>query len=331
MREHFDLMNQQLFFINLKRYLPFVLLFSSLIFTNGCVTSYLVKEAIGEEAEINIRCFRSDSGDFVVNWTETPIGNESAIYISSPLNECENIYCYLDAQADQNNQITEKFQTISPITYHDKQSRIAKLRELQLKQCDVLISVGVISEGEFSGISIIADQRVIAEKLFPMPEDKPSDSRMWPGAAIGGPIADAIIIGGAPVWWAIFETEKQLIPDVITISFDFENGERKETFLTYEEAHEILTKQYPHVYEDFYGLFAQKEATVRFWARAALAKLNVSFREERFGLKERNLEFTSINDEQSTWGFDLRDGSPRKCSLMNPIGTTGYIRFSHYY
>ena len=66
-------MNQQLFFINLKRYLPFVLLFSSLIFTNGCVTSYLVKEAIGEEAEINIRCFRSDSGDFVVNWTETPI------------------------------------------------------------------------------------------------------------------------------------------------------------------------------------------------------------------------------------------------------------------
>ena len=303
-------------------------MFSSLIFTNGCFTSYVVKDAIGEKAEVNIRSFRSDNGDFVVNWLETPVGNESAIYVSSPLNECAQITCYLDTQDNQKQEITDKFQAIFPVENPDKQSRADKARALQLKECDVFISFGTITQDDFSGISIIIDQGIIAEKAFPMPEDKPPDSSMWL-PTIFAPLADAIAI---PFGWAYYVAGRGPIPDgEIVVSFDFENGVRKETSLTYDEANETLKRQFPKIFDDFYGFLTQKELTVRFWTRAALAKLNTGFREERFDSNVENLEFTTIGSEETTWGFDLRDGTPKKCSLMNYIGTTGYIRFSHYY
>jgi hypothetical protein len=286
----------------------------------GCLTNALVDEAAGADTRLEFAIVDDSPDNARIFWRESPYTASSLLRVNADLPECERL-----------SPIGTDPVTVDPSRLDDREAEMAQWQYLPDGPCSVLISAGYIVNDLFLGLSFSTREDGVFQQFeVGLSEDRESSPTTWfllPWAwMIYEPVYAVTIY---PLLLVSLSIPVELQEEVVTVSFDMPDGNRLETTLQAEEALNLLAGQY---YRETKLHRKAPWLQVRFWVRAALAKLSLDYREEVSTHEQTYWEDTNqlvyVDGHWGPWRFDPRDGRAPRRSLYEPLGESRVIRLS---
>lgn len=249
-----------------------------IVMLSGCATQAIMRGAAGGHA---ILTFWQNSphgdGTHFLWWRESPVFAESMLPIPS-LAGCSRPVLYVNPDGRGRNKIDGKTVSVAPIAleYHDEVSHLWSY--IDGDPCAVLVYAGQIEEGSFTGVMLLTNERVISELPAKLTGDQEADT----GRLMMMPLTILIydvpftLLGGSLATGAAMR-EIDAFSEPVAITFVLPDQTRYSTHINVKEARRLLketnyVENQPLSYADW--------EVARFWTRAALIKLRLSFREQ---------------------------------------------------
>lgn len=246
-------------------------------------------------------------------WHESPHYADNRLTLGTPLAGCKQQTLYANAAGAAPVRVFIKGTAITPRRLRNTGEELAAWETLPEDSCSALITAGYWIEDAFVGLSLSTRDGVFRRvpARMPMePDEAGADLQDLKG------IRDWVQ-GSLPEGWA----ERQ-----VTVSFDFPRGRRTEVTLSLAGAAATLDGPY---YQTTDWKLEQPWNTVRFWTRAALARLELDFREQAESEtgEVQSTVLTSVEGVRGAWWFDTQDGRDVTSALATPLEAASHIRF----
>jgi hypothetical protein len=295
------------------------------ILSIGCFTTASLQEATGEKARIHVRLLKVDSSLPVVYSEETPQRNETGIFVGQFIAGCHTYTIYANPSPESTNVLTTESVEIYPLILDDESDEHGLWSLVPDNRCALLLMVGEVQETGFAGFSLSTRDKVLKRVGIYLQKDKPGKSIFWLFSIYPAPFYDAVLlVVGTPLFgaMAIDSASHKAFPDPVTVSFDFPDGTRSQTSITYKEAETTLRRNFPALFSPLLNEWND----IRFWTRAALLKLRLDYREVTSD--KGNINLAQISQYQGLWRYDPRDGRGLETDIREPLQDTRYIRYN---
>jgi hypothetical protein len=301
--------------------------FICLLCTPGCATRYAIEEATGERALYEFKLVNADAHAPMVYWRESPRHIETALNLALQLEGCQEIRAFVNRFPEEPIELSLNPVAIAPIEIRSRADEAKYFQRLPTARCAVLVTLGVIQEELFTGLSFSTASGVILRHRTVIQGSLKGRGSMWamaPLAALFDLTKTPVYVMGGSIGGSADEPTQP-----VTVIFEFPEGRREQTELTHDEAEALLRKYYPMTLST--PMFPFKRA--RAWARAALAKLNMEFSEKAFGDASQDewvpqgLELKMINGYWGEWEFSVETYTDTYTNLIYGIGNASLIRF----
>ena len=295
------------------------------IFSSACITTASLQEAAGEPAKINVRLLDLDSDISVICSEESPQHNETILSADQSWNNCHRNVIYVNPGPGQFHILTTEPQEVEPLFLNKESDERDLWLHVPDEQCALVLMMGTVENTGFTGLSLSTREKVIKRIGMYFQDDKPGKGSFWFYSVTAAPLADAIlIVVGTPFFGAMAvnsATEKPF-SDPVTVSFDFPDGTRRQTSLTYAEAEDKLRRNFPRLFSPLY----KEWDDIRFWTRAALLDLHLDYREVAAS-NNKEVSLVQVNQYSGNWQYDPRDGRDLQHNISEPLLDTRYIRY----
>jgi len=295
-------MSRTQFRYNKSLFLLLCLLPVSIIFS-GCATTHYAHDVIGKQATIKFEVLNPDMPNPIIHWLEYPVPNETALTLNPQLLSCEKLRFFVNPTESDPHELSDKLEEVELIKLRTEKDEQILWDFLPPDQCAVLLTVGY---SDFVGLSVSTRSGVFERHEISFQKD------------IEGNPAKLILVSIAPFYDAIampfvltYVLADSAIPsiDYVSVIFDFPDGRREETKLTYDEASHILKDHF--YYSDFSEVKISPSRIVNFWLHAALMKLRLDFRMEGLPKNEDSpfwqTKLKSIDKFEGGWLFQVDD------------------------
>jgi hypothetical protein len=255
----------------------------------------------------------TDSGDRVdIFWQEWPYGADARLRIETPLEGCDSLAVYVNPDAGNPRRLSPAPTAVAPVRLTSADRALASWQQLPVGRCAVLITAGYLLNEAFMGFSFSTREGVFHRQPLRLRATRPG--RVWKTYPLTG-ITERLAAEFPDDWQG----------RLVTVSFDWPDGRREEATLNLAEAARLLDGPY---YEGTRNHIRQPWRSMRFWVRAAMAELDLDFREQespqdgRFTFRE----LVSVANSEGKWVLDPRDGREPTTALAYPILQARYIR-----
>lgn len=255
----------------------------------------------------------TDSGDRVdIFWQEWPYGGDARLRLDSPLDGCESLALYVNPDAGNSRRLTPAPTTVALARLQSGDVELAAWQQLPAGRCAVLITAGYLLDEAFMGFSFATRDGVFHRQPLRLRAER--QGRVWKTHPLTG-IAERLAAEFPDDWQG----------RLVTVSFDWPDGRREEATLNLADAARLLDGPY---YEGTHNHIEQPWKSMRFWVRAALAKLDLDFREQESPQDGRfaSRELVSVANDEGRWVLDPRDGREPSTALGMPIIDARYLR-----
>lgn len=246
-------------------------------------------------------------------WHEWPHYADNRLTLGTPLDDCrkQTLYAYAVEAAPE--RVSHKGTAVTPLRLRNTAEEMAAWDRLPSGYCSAMITAGYWIEDAFTGLSLSTRDGVFRRVSARMPME-PGDA----GASLGN-------LKGIKDWLEQSFPEEWAGREV-TVSFDFPRGRHTEVTLSLMGAASTLDGPY---YQTADWQNEQPWNTVRFWARAALARLELDFREQAESETGdvQSTVLTSVEGVRGAWWFDTQDGRDVTSALGTPLNGARHIRF----
>ena len=246
-------------------------------------------------------------------WQEWPHYVDTQLTLGTPLADCDVQALYAYSTEGTPRQVSRKGTPVTPVRLRNTDEELSAWAALPDDRCSALITVGYWIEDAFMGLSLSTGEGVFRRvpARFPM-EGSEDGQRLESLRGITGQLQQAF-----PQDW----DDRRM-----TISFDFPGGRRAEATLSLMEAAAQLDGS---LYRSTAPRLERPWESVRFWTRAALARLELDFREQAEEETGSVLSavLTSVNGVRGAWWFDTGDGRGVTSVLSTPVEQARHIRF----
>lgn len=246
-------------------------------------------------------------------WHEWPHYADNRLTLGTPLADCKKQTLYAFAVGTPPERISHKGTALTPLRLRNTAEELAAWEQLPENNCSALITAGYWIEDAFTGLSLSTRDGVFRRVSARVPMDE-SEA----GASLES-------LKGIRDWMEQSLPENWIERE-ITVSFDFPRGRRTQVTLSLPGAAATLDGPY---YQTTDWQSEQPWNTVRFWTRAALARLELDFREqaESESGDVQSTVLTSVEGIRGAWWFDTQDGRDVTSALDTPIEGARHIRF----
>jgi hypothetical protein len=298
-------------------------LFPVSIIFSGCATSHYAHDVIGKQATIKFEVLNPEMPNPVIHWLEGPIPNETALTLNPNLIGCGKLRFFANPTKSNTDELSAKLEKVELIKLRTVKDEQNLWNFLPPDQCSVLLTVGY---GDFVGLSVSTRSGVLARHDISFQKDVESE----PFALVlltMAPFYDALYM---PSYLALGLADSTIHGiDDATVVFDFPDGKRKETKLTYDEASDVLKGHF--FYSDFSEVKINPSRIVNFWLHAALMKLRLDFRMEGLPRNEDSpfwqTKLKSIDKFEGNWLFQVDDSTSEFDLSKGGLKSGSVIRF----
>jgi hypothetical protein len=290
--------------------------FLILLNLGGCVTTQVAKQAtVGESAILSFQVLFDDMPDPMVIWLSDDSGfyapnpSVSALRLNPPLTGCDSIKMFINPASHDPRPLSLQPENIQAISLKSEKDEMNQWKYVNNDNCTIVLTVGMIEDIDFSGISASTSSGTFQRHNFSFPSDtsaKPSHLGLLPLTLF----ADAFLVTGIVVASPalVMSPDDQPSPKAqLSVSFALPNGILKETTITKSECEELLGLSheiYTHPAFHKYGSETCYETRIADLTRAALFKLRLSF-EENETLGEPFRRLSSVDGYDGLWTHDL--------------------------
>lgn len=257
----------------------------------------------------------SDVGSNVrIFWHETPYLSDTQMQLQTPLSQCAHVALYANPTTENPNRLGQSPITVTPRQVKDQTEELAQWSRLPHDPCGVLVTAGYIKDVAFMGLSFSTRQGVFFRQYLRLTRDK------LPGEFLSDTQVALALLASS-------NNDDKWRDKEMTVSFDFPDGHREEITLSFHRAVQLLDGPY---YRESQWNLKTPWIFARFWIRAAMAGLNLDFREQ-VSPDARGyftLKLSSVNGFKGDWQLDTRDGRPPTDKLYTLLEESPYIRLS---
>jgi hypothetical protein len=290
-----------------------VLLAACLVWLTACSHPDRLDDAVLVPPQLTFYQLEANTGSLHLFWHEWPYYADTRLNLVTPLADCASIAVYVNPEGAQLNLLSTQPTTVAPLKLRDSAEEMEKWYGFPAERCAVMVCAGYILDAAFMGLSFSTRDGVFHREFVTLTRERQGAWQVHPLTGV----AEQLHADFPELW---YDRE-------VTVSFDFPDGHREETTLMLAEAAEILEGPF---YQGTTYHLRQPWNSVRFWTRAALAKLDLDFREQEVrgpgGLMTNQL--VSVEGVGGNWTFDPRDGRPPHNVLYSPAQALRYLRFS---
>jgi len=246
-----------------------IFLFLASTFFSGCGTAHFMREGIGKKAKIKFEVMHPETPNPMIHWIEYPDPTETALTLTPQVPNCEKFRFFANPTKSDPHELTDRLEEVELIKLRNEKEKQDLWNFVPPDQCAVLLTVGY---GDIVGLSASTRSGVFARHKISFQKDKEGNPLAFITAA-AGPFYDAIY---TPLYLTVAVADVAVAsPDDITVVFDFPDGRRLETKLTYDEASSILKDHFFSSDSVEFGIMSSRLAN--FWLHAALMKLKLDF------------------------------------------------------
>jgi hypothetical protein len=288
----------------------------------------MIEEGAGEKAGYAFRVVDADMPHPIVHWEESPRHIETTLTLEPELKDCRKVDVFANRYPDAPAQLSGSADSrIAPVQLGSTTAEMAYWDRIADKRCAVLVTLGIIGEDLFTGVSFTTQRGVIRRYRTVLQGDvagKGSSIAMLPLAALFDVTKSPLYLFlGAVGGSAEGPTEP------VTVIFDFPDGARKQVTLMHAETKTILREHYPNLLK--VPMYPLKR--VRAWTRAALTQLKLEFVEEAVGELTtdewipKSLEMTMVGGYWGKWVYRMDTSPDTSDDLTAWMGDTSSLRF----
>jgi hypothetical protein len=280
---------------------------------SACSNPEKIDEDVPRPAMLTFYQLGNSGSRLDIFWHEFPNSADTRLRLDAPLHDCEGLAVYVNPTAEQNNRLSRTTATsVAPVRLKLAESVMTPWSHLPDEPCAVLVIAGYLIDEAFMGLSFSTREGVFhRQEVQLIWEGRAHAWKVYPLTGITGQLEAGI----PDEWW----------DRSVTVSFDFPNGRREETTLSLIEAARLLDGP---LYQDTQYHKDYLWQSVRFWIRAALAKLDLDFREREYRGKGVSLpdELVSVDGVEGKWIVDPRDGREPNTHIDFLIEDARFIR-----
>jgi hypothetical protein len=294
----------------------------------GCATRHTLEDVAGERAEYKFRALDSDMPHPMIHWVEKPRHIETAIRLDPQLGDCKKVRIFVNHYPDSPRKLSEDQVGLVPLDLSSRDEEMESWKDIPIKECALLITLGSIREDLFTGVSVSTLNGVIHRHRTVLQgrlKGRPSQLGWLMFSNIYDYTHSPIyVLGGAAGLKSGGPTQP------VTVIFELPNNELLQTVIKRSEVTDLLGTYYPNVLSvPMYPL-----EHIRAWTRAAIAKLKLEFVEEATGDLAHDewipdsLSLKMVNGYWGNWRYTVNSHGAYNTNLANSIGDSNLIRFS---
>ena len=238
-------------------------------FFSGCGTAHFIREGIGKKAKTKFEVLHPEMPDPMIHWIEYPNPTETALTLNPQAPNCEKFRFFVNPTKSDPHELSDQLEEVELIKLRNEKEKQNLWNFVPPDRCAVLLTVGY---SDFVGLSASTRSGVFLKHEISFQKDIEGIPPALITAA-AGPFHDVMY---TPLYLTFVLVDAAVAsPDDITVVFDFPDGRRMETKLTYDEASRILKGHFFRSDSVEFGFMFSRLAN--FWLHAALIKLRLDF------------------------------------------------------